>query len=206
MNPLPARLIVVTNRLQARAPLIETLRAIVAAGGRWIWLRDKDLPREERAMLALAILDILRPVGGTLSIGGDAALAEETGAGGLHLSRAEEVGAARALLGTAALIGVSAHRPDEVRAARDAGADYATLSPIFASASKPGYGPALGLEAITEAVRHGLPVVALAGITPERAALCRNAGAAGVAVMGELMRDTRPGPLVRALLASQMPP
>jgi thiamine-phosphate pyrophosphorylase len=200
VNPLPSTLLVVSDRHQARAPLIDTLAAIVAAGARWAWLREKDLDHAERLALARAIARILRPVGGKLSIGGDAELAAEAGADGVHLSHVAEIAPARRLLGRAAMIGVSAHRPDELRAAREAGADYATLSPIFASASKPGYGPALGVAAISDAARHGLPVIALAGITPERAALCREAGAAGVAVMGELMRAQDPRPLVRALL------
>ena len=46
------------------------------------------------------------------------------------------------------LIGVSAHAPEEAGAQLRAGADYMTLSPIFLSPSKPGYGPAVGLDAL----------------------------------------------------------
>ncbi len=83
---------------------------------------------------------------------------------------------------------MSAHSLGDLRAARDAGADYATLSPIFPTSSKPGYGPALGLDALRAATALGLPVLALGGVTAAMALSCRDAGAAGAAVMGEAMR------------------
>ena len=86
--------------------------------------------------------------------------------------------AARVALGAGALIGVSAHDGAGAAAAVDAGADYVTLSPIFPSISKPGYGPALGLAAIREASAR-VPVLALGGVTHETVAECLDAGAAG---------------------------
>ncbi len=83
-------------------------------------------------------------VGGALTIGRDVELAAQVGAAGVQLGDAAAVAPARARLGRGALLGVSAHSLAEVRAAREAGADYVTLSPIFLTASKPGYGPALG--------------------------------------------------------------
>jgi thiamine-phosphate pyrophosphorylase len=73
---------------------------------------------------------------------------------------------------------------DLQRAAAE-GCDYATLSPIFASASKPGYGPPLGVHALGGAP---LPVYALGGVDETNAAACIAGGAAGVAVMGAAMR------------------
>ncbi len=75
-----------------------------------------------------------------------------------------------------------------------------TLSPIFATASKPGYGPALGLGALAAAGRIGLPVIALGGIGVATAAACRREGATGMAVMGGLMRATDPAAHTRDLL------
>jgi thiamine-phosphate pyrophosphorylase len=90
--------------------------------------------------------------------------------------------------GADVLIGISAHAEDDVAAAQTQGADYVTLSPIFATTSKPGYGPALGLAGLARALRFGLPVIALGGVTADSAAECLRAGAAGVAVMGGIMR------------------
>lgn len=187
-HPLPSRLLLVTDRHQAAAPLEEIVSEAVAAGVRWIWLRDRDLPPAERRALAQRLLALARPRGARLSIGGDVELAAAVAADGVHLTAGAEVAAARARLGAHALIGVSAHGDADVAAAAAAGADYVTLSPIFASASKPGYGPALGPGALARAVRHALPVLALGGVTADRAEQCLRAGVAGIAVMGEIMR------------------
>ena len=195
MTALPARLLMVTDRHQAAAPLDAIVAQALAAGVRWIWLRDRDLAAEERRALATRLLlGLAERFDARLTIGGDVALARAVGADAVHLSAGAPIAEARAQLGPQALIGVSAHGDADVAAACDAGADYVTLSPIYATSSKPGYGPALGLDAITRAARHGIPVLALGGVTAERAVECQRAGAAGVAVMGELMRAaTSPG-------------
>lgn len=194
INPLPARLLLVTDRYQARVPLEEIVDAAVAAGVRWVWLRDRDLPAAERRVQAHRLGAVVHAGGARLSVGGDVELAAEIAADGVHLSAGASIAAARARLGPRALIGVSAHGDADVVAAAGAGADYATLSPIFATASKPGYGPALGIAALARAARHGLPLLALGGVTAKRADECLRAGAAGIAVMGEVMRAAeRPG-------------
>ena len=159
---LPSRLLIVTDRHQARGPLADIVHEAVRAGAHWIWVRDRDLPPGERRGLAVALLAITRRAQAKLTVGADA------------------------------ILGVSAHDDADVAAAVAAGADYATLSPIFATTSKPGYGPELGLAALTRAARHGLPLLALGGVMPERAHECVAAGAAGVAVMGEVMRAAGP--------------
>lgn len=201
MSVLPAPLLVVTDRHQAPAPLLHVIEDVLAAGARWIWLRDRDLEPVARRALAFALHALTRSAGAQLTIGGDAELAAAVAAEGVHLPAAAAVTAARLLLGRAALIGMSAHRLGDVAEAAAAGADYVTLSPIFASASKPGYGPALGLRAIEEATRYGVAVVALGGISPATAGDCLQAGAAGVAMMGEIMRDRQRAALLHDVLA-----
>lgn len=188
LNPLPSRLLLVTDRHQAAAPLEAIAAEAVSAGARWIWLRDRDMAADARRALAARFLAITRRHGARLSIGADIELAAEIGADAVHLAAGAPVAAARARLGPAALIGVSAHHLSDIERARIEGADYVTLSPIFATPSKPGYGPALGLAALTEGSRLGLPVLALGGVTLARAAACLRAGAGGIAVMGEAMR------------------
>jgi thiamine-phosphate pyrophosphorylase len=132
--------------------------------------------------------EIVRHHGARLSIGGDGELAGEVAADAVHLPAGASVAAARARLGAGALLGISAHGEHDVAAARTQGADYVTLSPIFPTTSKPGYGPVLGIAGLARASRYGIPVIALGGVTAARAAECLRAGAAGVAVMGEIMR------------------
>jgi thiamine-phosphate pyrophosphorylase len=194
VNALPSRLLVVTDRHQAAAPLDAIATQAMLAGVRWIWLRDRDMAAAERRELAARLLAITRRHGARLSIGGDVALAGELAADGVHLGAGASVAAARQMLGPDALIGISAHGDADIAAATAAGADYATLSPIYPTQSKPGYGPALGVAAIARAAQTALPVLALGGVTAERAPACLRAGAAGIAVMGEAMRAAgRPG-------------
>jgi thiamine-phosphate pyrophosphorylase len=101
---------------------------------------------------------------------------------------------------------VSAHSPQEAAIQLRAGADYATLSPIFLTQSKPGYGPAVGLDALAEAVRLAPgPVIALGGIDHGNIAACLAAGARGIAVMGEIMRAADPEAATGHLLAALGP-
>jgi len=80
-----------------------------------------------------------------------------------------------------------------------------TLSPIFPTASKPGYGPVLGVAAIGPAANLGISVIALGGVTADRVQSCLDAGAAGVAVMGEVMRSDQPGRIVGEFLRCAKP-
>ena len=188
MRALPARLLVVTDLHQAQRPLPAIVEDLVETGVRWIWLRDRDADPAGRRTLAEQLAGLLRRAGGTLTVGDDPRLAQIVGAGGVQLRRPAAIAAARLVLGGDVLLGLSAHGLQDVAEATAAGADYATLSPIYTTSSKPGYGPALGQAALTSASRIGMPVLALGGVTPDRAADCRAAGAAGIAVMGPLMR------------------
>jgi thiamine-phosphate pyrophosphorylase len=199
MRPLPGPLLVITDRYQARHS-IETIAAAVGrGGGRWLLLRDKDLAGEERRDLAIRLAKIAVQHGFALSVSTDVELAAAVGAG-VHLQAAAAVAPARRCLGSAAIIGVSAHGLDDVAAAAAAQADYVTLSPIFLTVSKPGYGPALGTTALHAAAELEIPVLALGGVTAETAAACFAARARGVAVMGEIMRADDPAGIVGDLV------
>jgi thiamine-phosphate pyrophosphorylase len=197
-------LVVVTDRAQAEGhgrgrSLSDVVAAAVDGGARTVLFREKDLPAAERAAVAEAVAERLRPVDGRLLVASDVALATAVGAVGVHLAASDPWPEDDVPLS----VGRSCHSVDELRATLTNGADYASLSPIWSSPSKPGYGPALGssgLAAACAAVPE-LPVVALGGIATGRAAACRVAGALAVAVMGQVMRADDPAGCVRALLA-----
>ena len=99
------------------------------------------------------------------------------------------------------LVGRSCHGLDEVRQAELEGVDYVTISPVFETESKPGYGPPLGLRGLGRIARQAhVPVYALGGIDVGRVAACRDAGAAGVAVQGAVARSPDPQETIAALL------
>jgi thiamine-phosphate pyrophosphorylase len=199
MRPLPGPLLVITDRHQARHSFQTIAAAVGRGGGRWLLLRDKDLAREERRDLAVRLAKIATEQGFALSVSTDVDLAAEIEAG-VHLQATAAVAPARRRLGSSAIIGVSAHGLDDVRAAAAAQADYVTLSPIFLTDTKPGYGPALGTAALRAAAQCDIPVLALGGVTADTAAACLAAGARGVAVMGEIMRADDPARIVGDLV------
>lgn len=195
--PLPS-VLVITDRHQAKRPLEEIAAALFAGGCRWLSLREKDLPAGERRALLQRLVALAKDCGATITVHDDLDAAAALGLG-LHLPAQGSVSEARRVLGANALIGISTHSVEDVAEAMVAGADYATLSPIFLSQSKPGYGPALGLDVLHCAAK--MPLLALGGVDTGNAAACLDAGAAGIAVMGEAMRAVSPKDFMAGLLA-----
>jgi thiamine-phosphate pyrophosphorylase len=197
---LPARLLVITDRSGAARPLEEVVAQALRGGCRWLSLREKDLAHQERVALLGRIMALGRPLGATITVHGDIEAAAATGADGVHLPAGGSAEQARARLGKGALIGLSVHSAREAAAAH-AAVDYVTFSPIFGSISKPGYGPALGVENLAGAVaRARLPIVALGGIAGANLGSCLAAGAAAVAVIGAVMAAADPEAATAALV------
>jgi thiamine-phosphate pyrophosphorylase len=195
-------LLVVTDRHQARLPLADVARAALAAGCRWISMREKDLSEEDQIALASTLLPIARRHGACLTVHGDAALARACGSDGVHLSAGGDPAAARKMLGREKLIGVSLHTVTEAEAIDPGIVDYAIAGPAFETASKPGYGPEIGRKGLAEIARAAtVPVLAIGGLNATRAAEVLAAGPVGIAVMGSIMRAVEPGREVKALLA-----
>ncbi len=193
-------LLVISDRSLARRPLVEVAEAAFRGGCRWFSLREKGLPDGERRELLRALVALGDRYGATVTAHEDVDAVIAAGAGGVHLPSGGDPAQARPRL-PKGLIGVSAHSPEEAAEKLAAGADYVTLSPIFLSASKPGYGPALGLDALAAAARLAPGrIVALGGIGADNAAACLAAGAHGVAVMGGVMRAADPEAAVRRLV------
>ncbi|MGH9110765.1 MAG: thiamine phosphate synthase [Acidimicrobiales bacterium] len=219
------RLMVLTDRRMAATAGFDLAGVVAAAvdgadGAVAVVLREKDLPRPDRYGLATRLRAITASAGASLIVAGDVALARQVGADGVHVA-ADASGATRQDFGVhpwrnptqmnaepqrTLWVGRSCHTtPELVAGAEGWIADYATFSPVFTTASKPGYGPELGIDGLAAGCRAvagadpPLVVYALGGIVPGRAAACRAAGAAGVAVMGAVMRADDPGAVVRAL-------
>ena len=185
-------LLVISDRRQARYPLLLVAEAAFAGGCRWFSLREKDLPADERRRLLAMLAELGHRFGAIVTAHEDLEVVLAVGADGVHLPGGSDPRAARARL-PAGLVGASAHSPAEAAALLHAGADYVTVSPVFLTISKPGYGPAIGLDGLTQTVATAAgPVIALGGVATANAALCRAAGARGIAVMGEAMRADDP--------------
>jgi thiamine-phosphate pyrophosphorylase len=195
-------LLLVTDRRQARLPLADVVAAALAAGCRWVSLREKDLSQDDQMALAGKLLRLTRRHGARLSLHGDAQLAKACGVDGVHLPAGSDPAEARKLLGQGKLIGVSIHTVTEADALDPAAIDYAIAGPAFETPSKPGYGPEIGRKGLAEiAAAARVPVLAIGGLNATRAAEVLAAGPVGIAVMGGVMRSTDPGREVRGLLS-----
>jgi thiamine-phosphate pyrophosphorylase len=195
-------LLVITDRRQARLPLDEVITAALAAGCRWVSIREKDLPDNHQIALAMALSPIAHRYGARMMLHGDAALAKECGVDGVHLSAGDDPIVARKMLGRGKLIGVSLHTVTEAETIDPDIVDYAIAGPAFETPSKPGYGPEIGRKGLAEiAAAARVPILAIGGLNATRAAEVLAVGPVGIAVMGGVMRAANPAQEVRALLA-----
>jgi thiamine-phosphate pyrophosphorylase len=194
--------LLVTDRHQARLPLPDVVGAALAAGCRWVSLREKDLSEDDQIAFAETLLPVARRHSACLTLHGEAALAKTSGVDGVHLPAGSNPAAARKLLGAAKLIGVSIHTVTEAETIDPGIVDYAIAGPAFETPSKPGYGPEIGRKGLAEIARAApVPVLAIGGLNAMRAAEVLAAGPVGIAVMGGVMRAIDPGREVRGLLS-----
>jgi thiamine-phosphate pyrophosphorylase len=193
-------LLLITDRKQPALPLVDVVKAALEAGCRWVSLREKDLPKSEQAKWAEKLLPLVRHFGGQLTIHDNVPVA--VALDGAHLPEGGDPRKARSRIGRHKLLGLSVHTPQQAAAADSSVLDYLIAGPVHETASKGGYGPALGAEAIADFVRATpLPVIAIGGIDAPNLAEVMQAGAAGVAVMGSVMRASDPAKTVRELIA-----
>jgi thiamine-phosphate pyrophosphorylase len=124
------------------------------------------------------------------------------GAGGVHVGQ-DDLGVeeARAICGRDRWVGVSTHTLDQVTAADRTSADYIAFGPIFATTTKQNPDVVVGTDLLRRARQlTSKPLVAIGGITCERAAEVYAAGADSLAVARDLICATDPGKRAREYL------
>ena len=150
---------------------------------------------------------LAHPAGALVVINDRVDVALAAGIRAVHVGQ-DDVPAAmvRRFLGPEGIIGLSTHTRAQVDAALYEPIDYLAVGPIFDTTSKdPGY-DAVGLELIAYAAsKTELPIVAIGGITLERARRVLDAGARSVAVIGDLLRTGDPAARVREFLQALQP-
>ena len=177
-----------------RAPL-DVVSAFLTAGVRLIQLRAKTWASGAFLELAQASTAAARAAGAILIINDRADVAAITGADGLHVGQEDLApAAARRLVGEASWVGLSTHTEAQWTAALDAPISYVAIGPVFGTGTKATGYQAVGLETVQRvsaaAATRGLPVVAIGGITLERAPSVIAAGAASVAVISDLLTES----------------
>lgn len=189
-QPLCFKLYVITDRqLCAPRTLYDTIHDLLDAGVSAVQLREKDLIDAEYIKLAEPLCKLCHSYSAQLFINSRIKIAMEIGADGLHLpGNSASVQKVIEETNRRFIIGCSVHTLTEAKQRETEGAGFITYSPIYPTLSKPGYGPAVGLEGLRKVAGGvNIPVFALGGITPVRVSECLDAGAYGVAVMSGVM-------------------
>ncbi len=206
-----------------RLRLLDKIAEAASSGVDYIQLREKDLPARELESLAREAVSIIRnlktkkrKLGTALLINSRTDVALTTAAAGVHLpaddvsteevrtvwargapSTSSEQAPGRASLRRDPLISVSCHSPREVSQAAANRATIAIFAPVFEKKDAPGANAA-GLNALHEACRAKIPVLALGGVTLDNAESCMRAGAAGIAAI-RLFQENDVSSIVREL-------
>jgi thiamine-phosphate pyrophosphorylase len=196
-------LLLITDRKQTRGNIVDIAAAAFAAGCRWVSLREKDLPQAEQESLLRELVMRAKSFDARVTLHGDPELARIANADGVHLSAGSDAADARRILGAGALVGLSVHSVEEARAVDQTAVDYVIAGPAFLTQSKPDYGPALGTKRLAEIVKVSrVPVIAIGGVTPATVQDCIQAGAAGIAIMGSIMRADDPAAQIKTFLSA----
>jgi thiamine-phosphate pyrophosphorylase len=166
--------------------LVDLVGEAALAGVDLIQVRERDLEARELAALVRRCVDAARGTMARIVVNDRADVALAAGAHGVHLrSDSIDAPAVRTLM-PSAFIGRSVHGADEAAAvSRLGGLDYMIVGTMFATPSKDGSEPLTTIDELTDACRaSAVPVLAIGGITIQRAPMMVRAGAAGIAAIG----------------------
>jgi len=168
----------------ARAGFVEQAEAVLAAGGPRVALHLRAHAASGRALHDLAgrLAVRARETGSLLLVNDRVDVALAAGAHGVQLGRRSLSAADARRLAGGMRIGASVHDEREGREAAEAGADFLLAGAVYPTATHPGQAGA-GVRLIESVAALGLPVIAIGGVTPERAGELRRAGAMGMAAI-----------------------
>jgi thiamine-phosphate pyrophosphorylase len=163
-------------------------RRLAKAGATLIQYRDKRAPAADLLRVARKLSNLAASVGFHLVVNDRADIAAISGSNGVHVGQDDlPVEAARRIVGPDRWVGVSTHNLDQLRAAAATSADYIAVGPIYATTTKAHPDPVVGVDFIRQArLLTAKPLVAIGGITAERASEVYAAGADSIAVAADL--------------------
>ncbi len=190
---------------------VEAAAGVLPRGWLAVQLRDKERAQVSLRVFASRLRLVTRRLHAWLFINGDAKLARDVGADGVHLGRGSgTVQSARAVCRPETLVSVAVHSDDDVRRALEEGADvsrepYISDCPAMWSVEsrKPRRRAAsASCDKLVEIAGARLGVYALGGVTADRVGDCSRAGADGVAVIRALLESANPAQTARAMYES----
>ena len=171
-------------------------RAVAAAcfraGARILQLRVKSASSAGFLALATGVVGDAAQFGATVIVNDRADIARMSGAGGVHVGQEDLTPTQVRAVAGHTVVGLSTHNPEQVTTGLASGADYIAVGPIFGTATKDTGYDARGLGLVEHATGRGKPIVAIGGITLERAPSAIAAGAASVAIITDLLNGGDP--------------
>jgi thiamine-phosphate pyrophosphorylase len=184
---------------------LDLARAFLDGGARFLQLRAKALSGAEFFDTAAALVALAQRHGARIIVNDRADIARLTGADGVHVGQEDlSPAAVRSLVGEDAIVGLSTHTVEQLDRAANEPVSYVAIGPVFGTATKVTGHERVGLGMVREAARRtaaaGIPLVAIGGITLESAPSVLAAGAASVAVIGDLLSSDNPADRVKAFL------
>jgi len=198
---LPPLYVILDAALLPNDP-VEFEKRLIQAGARLFQYRNKTAPARELLQATQALGVTARQEGGSFLVNDRPDIARLAWANGVHVGQDDlDVAAARAIVGLEAIVGISTHNMEQFKAAADTDADYIAVGPVFETRSKAKPDPVVGLALIREARRlTSKPIVAIGGITLDRAAEVIAAGADSVAVISDILAAKNPAARVKQYL------
>ncbi len=181
-------------------PAAELAGQLASAGAELIQYRDKEGSSRRLYETCRGLARRLDGLPVRLIVNDRADVAMLTGAGGVHVGQDDlPPAAARAIVGPYRLVGFSTHTFEQVREADATSVDYIAFGPIFPTTTKAAADPTVGVEGLRQArALTRKPLVAIGGITLERAEQVWCAGADSVAVARDVIVAADPAARVRA--------
>jgi thiamine-phosphate pyrophosphorylase len=193
------RLYVILDAALLTLPEIDCAKSLVDAGVRLIQYRNKNASARQLFEKSRELAAFLSPLGVRFVVNDRADVAALADAGGVHVGQ-DDLGVeqARSVMGNDKWVGVSTHNVQQFRDAVATSADYVAVGPIFSTGSKTNPDPVVGVDFVRQARSvSDKPIVAIGGITLERAMEVIEAGADSLAVIGDILRAENPGKRAR---------
>ena len=192
-------LYVILDAALLTVPETECAEKLVGAGVRLLQYRNKQASARELFESSKQLSSLLIPQGVTFVVNDRADVSLAAEASGVHVGQ-EDLGveAARCVIGAGKVLGVSTHSLQQFKYAAATSADYLAVGPVFSTSTKAKPDPVVGIELIRQ-VRSltDKPIVAIGGITLERASEVIEAGADSVAVISDILLAPNPGQRAR---------
>lgn len=167
---------------------MEVAKALIQGGATVLQYRAKHITAREQLATAIKLRALTESRGVCFIVNDRVDLAVACGADGVHLGQDDlPVSAARLMVGSDLLVGVSTHSLEQARRAEGEGADYIGFGPIYSTQTKENNVPPVGVDLLREVVsRVKIPVVAIGGIKEKHLPELAACGAVNIAVVTAL--------------------